>query len=255
MRGVLVADDFGLGLRHNQVILTLLETGAIDATSVMIDGSLPPDHLARLERCRRQGAQIGLHLNLTHSFDADRAAPTISHLLRDALRGRVPAALLADLARQAQAFQNRFDRLPDFYDGHQHVHCLPGFAAAAAALPKGEATWLRVPLPRAAGGLRRNIRAGGPKTLLVASLARAARRQFRRMGWRVNEDFSGFLRLDDPVSVRLWLPRLLDAAGRDCVIMVHPGAQDDPAQCPGHAAESRQVEAEILAQRSKARGS
>jgi hypothetical protein len=62
----------------------------------------------------------------------------------------------------------------------------------------------------------------------------------------INRDFSGFLTLDRPDAVARWLPRLLARKKDDCLMMVHPGAIDDPCQCPGHDPGSRKVEAVIL---------
>lgn len=243
----LIADDFGLGAKHNEVILSLLEGGILRGTSVMVEGDLPPRHLRRLAACRAQGAQIGLHLNLTHAFGAGGPpARGIMGLIGDAVLRRLSPDLNARFHDQADAFRQIFGYPPDYYDGHQHVHCLPGLSRIAATLPRGGATWIRVPLPANMRGLFLNIRAGGPKVLIIAALAYFARRQFRRGSWRMNHDFSGFLRLDDPLQVRRWLPKLLKRAKPGSLVMVHPGAADDPAQCPEHAAASREEEACIL---------
>ena len=86
--------------------------------------------------------------------------------------------------------------------------------------------------------------------MLIMLLATRARAAFRSAGRKVNADFSGFLRLDEPASVRYWLPRLLAEATSDCLLMVHPGDAEDEMQCAGHSAESRDSEARILAERA-----
>src|SRR5690606_35013318 len=123
-------------------------------------------------------------------------------LILAGLSGRIPADVRSQFQRQAEAFRVAFGSLPDYYDGHQHCHCLPGLAALAARLPRAPATWIRVPLPATPAGLWRNLRAGGPKVSLIAAFAFAARRRFRASGWPANTDFSGFLRLDRPEPVR-----------------------------------------------------
>lgn len=242
----LIADDFGLGAGHNAVILDLLEQGKIGGTSVMIDGAVDPASVESLSECRTRGAEIGLHLNLTRSFGDKNVSAPIGSLMRQSLTGTLPSDLDAEFSRQAELFKACFGFLPDYYDGHQHCHCLPGLARLAARLPRDRETWMRVPLPSSTSGLSRNIRAGGLKTLIIAALAFSARQRFTKAGWPVNADFSGFLKLDDPANAAHWLPRLISAASEDCVVMVHPGSATDPAQCPGHAAETRAVEQEIL---------
>ena len=245
-RAVRIADDFGLGRGHDAVILALIADSRLDGTSVMVDGEIAADDLLRLKALRARGAKVGLHLTLTHPFPESRVHYPLGTLMRLCLTGRAPEAAREDFARQADRFIALFGTPPDHYDGHQHCHCLPGLAAAAAALPPGEDCRMRVPLPARLSGLALNMRAGGWKVAVVAALAAEARRVFRRAGWRTNRDFSGFLALDRPEAVSRWLPRLMAAAGEDCLLMLHPGDAADPARCRGHAPESRAREADIL---------
>lgn len=243
---MIVADDFGLGRKHDAVILDLLEGGRIDGASVMIEGAIAPRDLARLRAARAGGARVGLHLNVTRGFVPGRPDVGMGRLLRSALLGRLPGRLDGAFARQAEAFIAAFGSCPDFYDGHQHCHCLPGLAEQAAALPRAPGCFLRVPLPRGAAGLARNLRSGGPKVALIGALAFRARAIFENRGWPVNGDFTGFLRLGDPAGVARWLPVLVGHASADCLVMVHPGSETDPEQCAGHAAQSRAIEAACL---------
>lgn len=243
---MLIADDFGLGRGHDKVILDLLEKRRIDGTSVMIDGDIDPQDMQRLRHAREEGAVVGLHLNLTHGFSGRNFHQPLGELLGLCLTGRLPQQAKSEFQRQAEAFHDVFGFLPDYYDGHQHCHCFPGLSRLAAALPRESGTWIRVPLPRTIGGIILNLRSGGPKVALIMTLALLAGRTFRKAGWATNTDFSGFLPLDRPEAVARWLPRLLRARADDTLMMVHPGRADDRSQCPGHAPQSRSVEAEIL---------
>lgn len=243
-----IADDFGLGRKHDRVILSLIEAGRLDATSVMVNDAIDAGDIARLKALRDAGAQVGLHLNLTQPLPGHTDAWPLSTLLRPRLPDGLRVAVASSLRRQVDEFTALFGSLPDYYDGHQHCHCFPGIAPLAAQLPSGPKTWIRVPLPASWSGRWRNLRAGGPKGVLIMALAARAREVFRQAGHQVNEDFSGFLRLDDPASVRHWLPRLLAAAGPDCLVMLHPGDAGDEMQCDGHAPESRDCETNILLQ-------
>lgn len=241
-----IADDFGLGREHDKVILDLIERRRLDGTSVMIDGDIAARDVDRLRQLRSHGVQVGLHLNVTHDFSGKAAHRDVGRLLLACLSGRLPEGIRGEFQRQSEKFQTVFGFAPDYYDGHQHCHCLPGLDTVAADLPHDTGTWIRVPVPATLAGLVLNLRAGGPKVLLIATLALLAGRTFRKAGWARNRDFSGFLRLDHPDQVARWLPRLLAAAPTDGVTMVHPGSATDPVQCPGHIAESRGIEASIL---------
>jgi len=244
--GLRIADDFGLGRKHDRVILSLIEAGRLDGTSVMVNDAIAPADIARLTAAREAGAQIGLHLNLTQSLPGTRAVWPMSQLLRPVLDPHLLEAINEAFIRQTKQFVSLFGRLPDYYDGHQHCHCFPAIAPLAARLPSEPNTWIRVPLPATWSGRWRNLRAGGIKGIVIMALAARAGGLFRRAGWRVNSDFAGFLRLDDPASVRHWLPRLLSAAGPDCLVMLHPGDAGDEVQCDGHAPQSRGWETRIL---------
>ena len=245
---ILIADDFGLGRLHDEAILRLLAAGRLHGTSVMVGGAVAPDHVAQLRALRSAGrAQVGLHLNLTQAMPGQPATQPIGALLRAALTGGLDKARIArNFAGQMAAFERLMGFAPDFIDGHQHCHVIPGIAPLAAALPHGPQVWARIPAPATAGGVWRNLRAGGVKTLLVVAMAMAARRAYRRAGWRLSADFSGFLRLDQPARAGLWLTRLIAAAGPRCVVMVHPGDAADPVQTPGHDPQTRNLETELL---------
>lgn len=241
-----IADDFGLGRKHDRVILSLIEAQKIDGTSVLVNDAIDVGDIERLKVLRDGGAKIGLHLNLTLALPGRAEVWPLSALLRSAPSAVLRDAVAASLKRQTDEFVVLFGSLPDYYDGHQHCHCFPAIAPLAARLPSRGNTWIRVPLPATWSGRWRNLRAGGAKGILIMALARHARRVFQRAGLKTNRDFSGFLRLDDPASVRRWLPRLLSEAGPDCLVMMHPGDAGDDMQCAGHAPESRGCEAEIL---------
>ena len=78
---------------------------------------------------------IGLHLTLTAPFKPMSADFTplrdgcfLPHpeLMRAAMARRLrPERLLIEIATQLRAFADAFGHLPDFLDGHQHVHLLP----------------------------------------------------------------------------------------------------------------------------------
>ncbi|SOE18013.1 hypothetical protein SAMN05877838_2923 [Hoeflea halophila] len=243
-----IADDFGLGRKHDRVILSLIETGRLDGTSVMVNDAIAPEDIARLCAAWDAGAQIGLHLNLTQILPGISAVWPMPQLLRPTLNAHLLDAIRGSFFRQADHFVTLFGRLPDFYDGHQHCHCYPAIAPLAANLPSEPKKWIRVPLPSTWSGRWLNLRAGGIKGILIMGLAARARPVFRSAGWQVNGDFSGFLRLDDPAKVRHWLPRLLSAADPDCLVMLHPGDAGDEVQCNGHAPQSRGCETQILLQ-------
>lgn len=245
-----IADDFGLGRRHDRVILELIEGGRLDGTSVMVNNGIKLEDIKRLRVLQDAGAKVGLHLNLTRAFRDGVPIWPVASLMWPMLSAQRLHDIEASLTRQSNEFVSLFGKLPDFYDGHQHCHCFPAIAPIILRLPREPGAWVRVPLPATWAARWRNLRAGGRKGLVIMAMAARARALFVKAGLQTNKDFSGFLRLGNPDDVRRWLPRLLSEAGAHCLVMLHPGDATDPMQCAGHAPDSRAAETEILRKKS-----
>ena len=80
-------------------------------------------------------AAIGLHVTLTAPFKPlsadfvplrDGRFLTLSNILRASTARRLRTEMLvAEIASQLRRFLDAFGHLPDFLDGHQHVHLFP----------------------------------------------------------------------------------------------------------------------------------
>jgi predicted glycoside hydrolase/deacetylase ChbG (UPF0249 family) len=233
---VLCADDFGLTEGVSRGILDLARRGRLSATSVMSHrpwwARLAPD-LAGLDG----DFGVGLHLTLTlgrplgamRRFAPGGVFPAFSEVLRRSLARRLPADEIGqEIERQLGAFAAAFGRPPDFVDGHQHVHVLPGVREPLLAALKSRGwegrPWLRDPSDRVAAILRRRVAA--PKALTVRALASGFARAARDAGFEVNEGFSGFSPFDPARDVAADFGRYLQDLGPRPVIMCHPGHVD-----------------------------
>ncbi|MCX2698663.1 ChbG/HpnK family deacetylase [Ochrobactrum chromiisoli] len=243
-----IADDFGLGRGHDRIILSLLESGRLDGTSVIIGDAMEPEDIYRLRELRVGGVKVGLHLNLTETVPGGGPVWRLSQLLKPISGTQFLDQIKASLIWQIDVFVTLFGSLPDYYDGHQHCHCFPAITPLVTRLPYRDNAWVRVPLPATWAGRWLNFRAGGAKVLIIMALAARARTIFVKAELQINRDFSGFLRLDEPSSVRRWLPRLLSEMAPECLMMLHPGDDADPMQCAGHGPASRAIEAQILSE-------
>ena len=96
---------------------------------------------------------VGLHFNLTEGAPLSPALrahwqrfPSLSALIMAAHLRRLPlAAIDAELQAQLDAYAAARGAPPDFIDGHQHVHALPGVRrlVLAAARSIGRSTAVR----------------------------------------------------------------------------------------------------------------
>ena len=237
-------------------ILELARAGRISATSAM---TVAPDWSreapALIEVADR--ISVGLHLTLSEfgplgpmpRFAPDGRFPLLRLTARSALLGRLPRTeIAAEIARQLDAFEAAFGRPPDFVDGHQHAHTLPGvrgpLLSVLAARGLAGRVWLRDPFDTPGPILVR----GGPvkKALVVAALSLGFGRQARRAGFSTNRGFAGFSSFRPGDDLRAIFPRFLAAPGPAHLIMCHPGHVEPGERLDG-VAETRRQELAYLA--------
>ena len=129
----LCADDFGLATGIAAGIARLAHAQRLTAVSCITNS---PHWVAsaRLLRALPKTVEVGLHLNLTEGRPlSPRLArrwprlPGLPRLLALAHLRLLPLSQLRnEVHEQLATFNDACGRSPDFIDGHQHVHHLPG---------------------------------------------------------------------------------------------------------------------------------
>ena len=228
-RLILCADDFAYSTAISETIVGLAEAGRINAISCMTvmpgwraDSRLlarVPDHVA-----------IGLHLTLTGEppitamprFAPAGTMPAIDPLTRRAGRWQVPLDEVgAEVAAQFEAFTAALRRPPDFVDGHQHSHALPGIrdVVLAETAARAPGAWVRDCSERVAAMLARPF-AG--KAIGSAWHCRGLRAAADALALRTNQGFAGHYGFAGDYAALF--PRFLKRPGPMHLIMCHPGA-------------------------------
>ena len=234
-RIVVCADDYALAPGVSKAIRTLIEQGRLNATSVM---TVVPGFATEAAVLAMTVApfrfETGLHVTLTGPFrplaaapmaGADGNFPPLGKLLNPLARFRIDhRAVEAEVGAQMRAFTDAFGRPPDFVDGHQHVHLLPGvregfLAAIARFAPKA---WLRQSGP----ANWRALVSADNKTRFLAALSAGFRRKAARAGLRFNPAFAGAYDFHDQADFAALFPRFLDRLPDGSVVMCHPGFVD-----------------------------
>lgn len=237
---VLCADDYGLSSGVSQGIAALIAGGRLTATGCMALFPAWPEHARELRACTAaHPADVGLHLTLTDHAPLTAAAgvagdgklPPLSVLLPRALAGALPRpGIAAEIDAQLDAFESAWGAPPDFVDGHQHVHLLPGvrgplLAALARRYGMGGTAarpWLRNCAERPARCVARGVAVA--KSLFISLLAAGFGDAARRAGFAVNDGFAGIRPFERPL--RDCMPSMLRDCGPRPLLHVHPGRVD-----------------------------
>lgn len=214
---VLCADDYGLSPGVSSGIRTLIDQNRISATSCMVvypefeaDGPLLKPHIGRID--------IGLHFTLT----ADRSATS---LMREAYLGRVNAEDIAStLERQIETFVRVMGMRPDYIDGHQHVHLLPGVRDAVTNAAARLGAYVRS--TREPVGLRMMLRPSFVESAFLSLTARPLQRLIRARGLKANRGFRGVRSFRETVPYAELFRRMIAGAGDGSLVMCHPGITD-----------------------------
>jgi predicted glycoside hydrolase/deacetylase ChbG (UPF0249 family) len=267
-RLVLCADDFALSDGVSRAIVTLAAAGRISATGAMTNrphwrawSREIAGHAARID--------IGVHLNLTAGepiapmprLCPSGSLPALSVVMRAALlSGDVRAEIRAETARQIDAFEQAMGRRPDFIDGHQHVHAMPGVRRpvieelvrrVTLKRPEGDHARPHVPYVRDPSDSIAAIRARGVavrKALVISGLAAGFGRVVRAAGLATNQGFSGVSTFDPARDFAADMRRFLLMPGQSHLVMCHPGHVDDTLRRLDPVVDSRESEFLVLSE-------
>ena len=250
------ADDYGLSHGVSAGIIEALDAGRLTAVSCLVNGQRWPAMGRELLR-HCAGADIGLHFNLTLGrplgpmpiFAPLGSFPPVATVIRLAMRGKLPMEeIRAEIHRQLDRFEAVAERRPDFVDGHQHVHGLPGVRdalldAMVARRLAGRA-WVR----DAGDSLHRILlrRAHVRKALAVRALTSGLYRAARLRGLGVNDGFTGFSDFDPGKDYAKNFETYLRFPGRAHLIMCHPGRVDEELKALDPVTITREQELAFL---------
>ncbi|PWC90518.1 ChbG/HpnK family deacetylase [Azospirillum sp. TSO5] len=254
---LLCADDYGLSPGVNAAIRDLIAQGRLTATSVM---SLCPHWRSGAAALRelKDKADVGLHFTMTDqtplgpmpTLAPDGRLPPLGRLMGWAYRGKLnaPAAraeIRDELLRQIAAFTEAWGAPPDYIDGHQHIHQLPGIRdAVVEALATLPGAYVRLCGEPVAAVLRRGVAV--PKTLLIGGLGGGLRRMVRARGIPANDRFAGVYDFAGSRPFAELMPRFLDGIDGRTLVMVHPGLPDEELRRVDTLVEPRRAEYDYL---------
>lgn len=222
-RIILCADDYAQSAAINTGILQLLELHRLSAVSCFSEGEFwSRSGNALLEY--RERIDIGLHFNLTQPFaNAAVEAQPLNRVMGLAIAGRLDRSQITKaLHAQLDRFESIANKMPDFVDGHQHVHVLPvirTIVISELAQRYGQKKpYLRAVNPR--------LLAQGDfiKAFVLKLLGSGFQDSARSRGMQTNRGFGGIYSLQPQADFAVLMSQWLASANNGDLFMCHPGA-------------------------------
>jgi predicted glycoside hydrolase/deacetylase ChbG (UPF0249 family) len=228
---VFCADDFGLEAGVDQAIVALAGLGRISATGCLVQA---PHFEQSARALKGLPIDLGLHLNLTEPLGQTGLCLSLGQLLWRTYSGLISKQALAEqIDTQLDLFEQHVGQVPDFIDGHLHVHQFPVvrdvLLQAVRRRYSNNLPWIRD--TRAASMSARLPVTQRLKAQLIGALGAASLvRQAQQFGIQSNRGFAGAYDFDRPhPAYETMLSAWLEQAASHMLFMVHPATQASSA--------------------------
>lgn len=225
------ADDFSQNAPISEGILNLASKQRINAISCMVNRPLWPE-VATCLKNKTDFLKIGLHFNLSYGTAISEEwkehygakLPALQTLLFLLFMRRIKTEIiLSELLTQWDTFVENVGYVPDFLDGHQHVHQFPNVRQAfiALCLKKNFTGFCRT----TTNGIKDFFSSDCfPKPLAMQLLGgRSLQKDLNKYDLKTNSSFFGFYSFNKAINYRTYFRSFLAASRKDGIIMCHPG--------------------------------
>ena len=229
----LCADDFGQNQEISRGILDLAMQHRLNAISCMTRCPEFQTHSDALHSLP-PGIELGLHFTLTPGW------PGLPRLFLDLITHRLTKQSIKDeLSAQLERFHTTIGRLPDFIDGHQHIHHFPIVRETLLETylenyPQ-KSSWIRVSAPKMTSLKSIIINLTGAQTL---------QNLLDQEKIPHNTTFSGVYPFKQASNYQHWFQKFLAESEEGGMIMCHPGRASRDTTDPLRS--SRELELEYF---------
>jgi chitin disaccharide deacetylase len=215
---IINADDYAMDEGVDAAILDLAERGVVTATSAMV---LSPTWPKAAEASKDAPLSRGLHIDFTSPFAGETfPRQSITGMTIKSHAGALDRkSVKKAIERQLSLFEAHMNAAPDFVDGHQHAHQLPGVAESLVEVLSdrygdGAGIGLRICVSRRWRGVKASIigRTGAFRLAELAALA----------GHSTNSDFAGVYDFNEDADLgAFWRNWLTGLEGGAPLVMCH----------------------------------
>ncbi|CEG58673.1 ChbG/HpnK family deacetylase [Legionella fallonii] len=238
---VLCADDFGINPGVSVGILKLADRQRLSAVSCM--ANMPDFNLHAHDLCAvKDKVQTGLHFNLTEGFllaePHQRCFSLNALLMKSHLRWVNPLSIANEFNTQLDHYISMMGGLPDFIDGHQHMHQFPGIRQVILKIYKqrlqAHGTFIRSTFPSISLPPYRF-----KAQILAVTGGRALSSALKKSNISHNDCFSGIYDFNPGSNYRDLFRQWMSLIPTNTLIMCHPGEGMDNADA---IAAARRIE-------------
>ena len=229
---IICADDYGLSPAVSSGIRELITQQRLTAVSVMTVMKSWPSEAPALKELNRF-VSVGLHFTMTDQKPLSKLSnlapqgkfPSIGSLIFKAYTGQlIDSEIREEFLRQLETFVVHTGRLPDFIDGHQHIHLLPVIRESILSYfnteQKRSTCWIRNCYDDLSSLV---IRPDPYKAIFISFLSRQLNELRNYHQIKSNTGFSGFYKGNFSQN----FSKMLKNAKDHHLLMVHPGYIDD----------------------------
>lgn len=231
-RIVLCADDYGQAKAISQGIFTLIQNGRLSATSCLVNTPYWSEHAKWLIPVQSL-VDIGLHFNLTEgkalspSFIEAYGEDLFSlpNLIRKAILRQLDCSIIeAECHAQIDAFEAAMGFLPQFIDGHQHVHQFPVIRTALLTAYekrlRSQNAYIRLVNERVR---LKDYVVDFKKVVITAMGTKPLTELLQKNNIQHNQSFAGIYRFNQSSQYRQLFLRFINEVKEGGIVMCHPG--------------------------------
>jgi predicted glycoside hydrolase/deacetylase ChbG (UPF0249 family) len=228
-RIILCADDYGQNSAISQAIVELVKGERLSATSCLVTSPSWPDQAKWLTPLK-SNIDVGMHFNLTDGKPLSKELPAFFNLKELIVNANFkevdPKPIVAEFNAQLDAFTNVFGQLPDFIDGHQHVHQFPVIRdvviKAYEERLRGNGSYMRCTFNPSQ--ITRVMDVAYFKQLMIQLCGGIKfRSELIKKKIPHNTSFSGIYNFSNSFAYAQYFPRFLKQVEDGGILMCHPG--------------------------------
>lgn len=227
---ILCADDFGLNQAISKATINLIAAEKISATSCLVNAAAFSNFANILKSFNKQ-IDLGLHFDLTANSNLFGNLKIL--IVKAKLHLLKQNQLEEEFNRQLDKFEAVFGVLPDFIDGHQHVHQLPIVCDAILAV-YAKRLQNKKPYLRFTHTTKNTIAFFTYcKSLLINFVAdKKYAQKLDQASIPYNQTFAGIYNFNEKINYAEIFPKFLSQIQNNGIIMCHPGLQEDTTSDP-----------------------